>query len=458
MTPAQRSVGILVLSSATVLGSLALTRATSAPEKLQRATAVTPAPVAIHLSATLESSHVLRGLSDTHMIVRIKAPADPGTERPPVSLGVVLDRSGSMHGEKLDQAKRAAVELVSALDERDRFSFTIYGTEVRTLIRLTPASGEAKRRAIDVINGITDDGGTNLSGGMLAGRAELERTLADEAGVRRVVLISDGRANEGVVFRDQLAELARQTAERGISITTVGVGLDFEEQTMTAIAVAGRGNYYYAERARDLSDMFTTELGRVARTTATDVVLTFDPAPGVEIVEAYGYALRGNTVEVADLHAGEERVVVLRLAVRSQVVGAAPVASIALSMTDPTTGEAIDERVAVTTEITDDHQAVARGQLPDAVRVVERAQTARALQSATELYEKGDTAGARRLLDTRRTEVRRRAAAIGDAKLAEEIDGVAAEAEKNLAPPSPASSAGKAGRKRNRKAAYDLLY
>lgn len=448
MTPVHRSVGILALSAATVLGALALTRAPGS--------ALEPARPADNLSAALESSHVLRGRSDTHLAVTVTAPADPdAAERPRVAVAVVLDRSGSMHGEKLAQAKRAAIELVSALAPRDRFSLSVYGTEVETPVRLTAATSDAKRQAIEAIGAITDDGGTNLSGGMLAGRAELEGAIG---GVRRVVLISDGRANEGVVYRDQLAELARQTAERGISITTVGVGLDFEEQTMTAIAVAGRGNYYYAERAADLSELFATELGRVGRTTATDVVLSLEPAAGVEIVEAYGYALRGNSVEIADLGAGQERVVVFRLAVRSKATGSAGIAAVSLSMTNPATGAAINQQVAVTAEITDDAHAVVRGQRPEAVAAVERARTARTLEKATALYEGGDTSGARRLLEQRSAEVKERAEVIGDAELASEIDSVAAEAAKNFAPPSPGSTAGKAGRKRNRKAAYDLLY
>lgn len=451
MTSAHKSVGILILSAATVLATLALSR--SGKSAMRRAA---PPSSADNLSASLESTHMLRGASESHLIVRIKAPDMPGaTQRPPVSMGIVLDRSGSMNGEKLSQAKRAAIELVSALTERDNFSFTIYGTDVQTLVRLTRATEQHKRDAIRVINSVDDDGGTNLSGGMKAGRTELDRSLP---GVRRIVLISDGRANEGIVYRDQLAELARQTAERGISITTVGVGLDFEEQTMTAIAVAGRGNYYFAENASDMSSMFTRELGRVAKTTATDVVLAFDPASGVEILEAYGYTLRGNTVEVADLGAGEERVVVLRLKARSKVNGATDITAVSLSMTNPENNAVTKQRVTVGVEITDDHQAVARGQIRDAVSVVERAQTARALQTATELYERGDAAGARRLIDKRRTEAKKRAQAIGAPELATEIEGVAKEAEANFAPAKPGSSAGKAGRKRNRKAAYDMLH
>jgi hypothetical protein len=127
-------------------------------------------------------------------------------------------------------------------------------------------------------------------------------------------------------------------------------------------------------------------------------------------------------------------------------------------MTDPETGAVDHRRGLASVEITDDHQAVLRGQIADAVRAIERAQTARTLQTATELYERGDGAGARKLLEQRRVEAQKRAAEINAPDLAAEIDGVADEAERNFAPASPSSSGGKAGRKRNRKAAYDLLH
>jgi hypothetical protein len=188
------------------------------------------------------------------------------------------------------------------------------------------------------------------------------------------------------------------------------------------------------------------------------VVLRLEPADGVELVEAYGYTLRANTIEVADLGAGEVRTVVVKIKKRSSTNGATPVTNVTLSMTNPETGEKSEQRATASVEITDDHQAVLRGQSAAAVSAVERAQTARALQAATEMYERGDAAGARRVLDVRREQAKKRAAAIDAPELASEIDEVAEEAEKNFAPPSPASSEGKAGRKRNRKKAYDLLY
>ena len=104
-----------------------------------------------------------------------------------------------------------------------------------------------------------------------------------ELGIRRIVLISDGQANHGLYDRDELAQLAGETAARGVSISTVGVGLDFDEQTMLRLAEVGRGNYYFVEDTGALAAMFDRELSGLAETVAPTCGSRWRPGPGWSI-------------------------------------------------------------------------------------------------------------------------------------------------------------------------------
>src|SRR5206468_7602583 len=140
-----------------------------------------------------------------------------------VNLAVVLDRSGSMAGEKLENARRAAHELVDRLNEKDRLAFVTFGSNVTPLFPSTPCSGEAKAQMHRAIDKIYDMGGTNLSGGLEAGLREV-KAHAGEYPVNRVVLISDGEANEGVTSHEGLVAISRHALRSGVSVTALGVG------------------------------------------------------------------------------------------------------------------------------------------------------------------------------------------------------------------------------------------
>ena len=456
MTPALKTVGILVASGALVASSLLLTRAPRSAATTKAApTLSAPTGSNVFLSAVPESSHALRGVSETHIAVSVVAPAmATTTSRPPLSVAIVLDRSGSMKGAKLTQAKRAAIELIGKLDARDHFSLTAYGNEVESIVTHRRADPESVLAATRAINSIVDRGGTNLSGGLVGGRGQLS---ADDGSIRRIVLISDGKANFGITGMDKLATLAAETAERGISVTTVGIGLEFDEKKMTAIAIAGRGNYYFAENAADLSALFATELGRVTKTAATDVAVTLETAAGIEIVEAYGHRLEGGMARLADLHAGDTRRVVFRVRGRFPTNGSANLGVVRLALTKVEGGARIHESTGVEVTVTDDHHQVISGQSAEAITMVERARSAVSLQKATNLYEQGDAAGARRVISERRIEAAKRAAQVGSAGLGKEMEAAADDADKSFAP-APTSAEGKSSRKRNRAKSYEALH
>ncbi|MDQ3368529.1 MAG: VWA domain-containing protein, partial [Myxococcota bacterium] len=292
-----------------------------------------PGDDAMQLLARLTTTKILAGRHDQHLAVTITAPAGRALQRPPVSLAVVIDRSGSMDGEPMQNAKAAAARLVSQLDASDAFSIVTYSSADETVTAMARATPANKAAAIAAIDGIYDDGGTCISCGLVRGASELARTPV-VGGVQRIVLISDGQANEGIFDRDELAQLAAETAARGTSISTVGVGLDFDEVTMARLADVGRGNYYFVEDTRHLDAMFARELGGLAATIAAEVRLVVTDREGVRVQEAYGYPLTraGDhvIVPIADLRAGESRKVVLRVHVDATRSGAQELAAVQL--------------------------------------------------------------------------------------------------------------------------------
>ncbi|RMH42439.1 MAG: VWA domain-containing protein [Deltaproteobacteria bacterium] len=414
------------------------------------------------MRAALGSTRVAVGDGEAHMVVTVRAPERAERRRPPLHLAIVIDRSGSMAGDKLAQAKRAARQLVERLDERDRVAVVAYGSQPALLTPAEPATPRHVAAALAAIDRLVDDGGTNLSGGLVTGRDELLPWRSATA-VSRVVLISDGLANEGITAPDELAQLARSTAERGVSITTVGVGLDFDEQTMTAIAVAGAGHYYFAEHADALADIFDAELARVGETVATDVRVAITPAPGVDVVDAYGYdiARDGRTarIAIADVHAGETRKVVVRLRVRADRPGHVDVAAVRVAYRAVSDGHSRTADASATAIATADPRDILDHADRDAMLLIERARTAAALRDATDRYSRGDREGALDVLRARKAEVKQIAKSLAFKELDKDVAAATDEAAAEFSRGSDRFGAsGARAKKRIRKRAYDLTY
>ncbi len=368
----------------------------------------------VQITAQLTSRAIQNG--EQTLAVTITAPAGKLAARPPLSLAVVLDRSGSMNGDPIRNAKAAAAQLVEQLDPADAFTIITFSSGVETVVpmtRVTPASKAAARVAIERVY---DDGGTCTSCGIERAAAELARSPI-AGGLQRMVLISDGQANEGLWDRGELAQLVANTAARGMSISTVGVGLDFDEVTMTQLAEVGRGNYYFVEDTANLSAMFARELGGLTDTIGANVQLVLTAPQGVTIAEAYGYPLtrqgRVVTVPIADLRAGETRKVILRVDVSGQVVGAEISAAVELDWRRVTDGSAHSAATTAVATLVDDPAKVAATVDIPTLRAAEEAKTARALDEATRAYEEKGASAAQAIIQGRNAAMRANAAAIG---------------------------------------------
>lgn len=410
------------------------------------------------LAARLTSTRILRGAADQNLAVTITAPTGQARSRPPLSLAVVIDRSGSMDGEPMANAKAAAARLVDKLDASDAFSIVTYSSADETVTPMVRATAANKARAIAAIAMIDDDGGTCISCGLTRGATELAQSPV-AGGVQRIVLISDGQANEGIYDRDELAQLAADTAANGTSISTVGVGLDFDEVTMTRLADVGRGNYYFVEDTRNLDTMFAKELGGLADTVAADVRLVLTDAPGVRIEEAYGYPMTrtGDTVfvPVADLRAGETRKVVFRVHVETFSASTLDVTTVQLGWRRVADGLARKATTRVRVGVTDDLRDVEQTIDVKTVEAIEQVNTARAFEEASRVYDTEGAGAAQQIID-RRVEAIRANKALPPASAAKlEAESYAAKGDFAAAPAGGA--AGAKAKKASRAKAYDLV-
>jgi Ca-activated chloride channel family protein len=228
-----------------------------------------------------------------------------------------------------------------------------------------------------------------------------------------VILLSDGNANVGVTDIPTLARMSGDAAERGVRITTVGLGADYNEDLMEAIAENGRGQYYYVKDAGTLDGVFAGELKAIQATVATAAELRLEPAcAGVEIVEVFGYVTRreGSSVIVplADVAGGDKRKLVARVRIPTATAGAAGVLSASLGFATPS-GERRTARAAVGVELTEDVAAVERSADADVLAKVEQADTAVAVRKAAEAYQRGDQAGALGIIADKRDQAKKRA-------------------------------------------------
>jgi Ca-activated chloride channel family protein len=252
-----------------------------------------------------------------NVLVTIKAPDSPsGEKRPPVAVSLVIDRSGSMSdAKKMAYAKTAAKTLVNSLDANDMLAIAAYENEVDVVSPLQKVTD--KRKLIRIIEGISPGGMTFLSGGLEAGVAQLQS--ARREGPCRVILLSDGLANRGVTDPELVAGIGAKARNSGIGVSTIGLGLDFNEDLMQYLAQRGGGQYYYIEDSEYLPAVFKQELALVVDSFTRDLRASFTPSARVSNVKIYGYSSKSRDkttdIEMGDISSGENRQIMMQLTV-----------------------------------------------------------------------------------------------------------------------------------------------
>ena len=281
-------------------------------------------PSAVTLEAATERRLVRPGESARHIDLSITAPAAvPGAERPPLSLALVVDRSGSMHGDKLTTAKAAAIAVLDRLEPRDRAAVVIFDSDVEAILPEGPMTTERKAEARARLAEVEAGSSTALHEGWLTGcRAIAAETVGSLSGDRlsRCLLLSDGHANQGLTDPEALAAQAAEVrANAGVGTSTFGVGEDYDEGLLAPMAVSGSGQFHNLRDLSEITAAFAGELRELFNVTARSVQIDIEHDPRIEpeMVSMYQNAQGRKpgtlTIDVGDLIASEPRHIVVRL-------------------------------------------------------------------------------------------------------------------------------------------------
>jgi Ca-activated chloride channel homolog len=260
---------------------------------------------------------LLRGFDNNlEVLVRLQAPDAPADNAPPrtaLNLALVLDRSGSMSGQPLLEAKRCAAYVIDGLRTTDRAALVVYDNTIQVLVPSHQVTD--KQRFYKALRQVNKGGMTNLHGGWLKGVEEVSAHLSDNA-ISRVILLSDGQANAGVRTPNTIFAQCAKLADADLTTSTYGLGRNFNEDLMLGMARAGRGNAYYARTADDLMDLFRQEFALLSALFAKQITLRFTVPSGVKAQVLNNYSTTSEGVyHLSDLAYSSEVWALLRLTI-----------------------------------------------------------------------------------------------------------------------------------------------
>lgn len=217
------------------------------------------------------------------VLVRITPPTvQPTPDRTSLNLSLVIDRSGSMQGTKMHYAREAAKFAVENLLPSDRISVVLFDDRIETLVSSTLAT--EKHTLLEKIRQVHSRGSTALHAGWVEGGVQVSQYLNPEQ-LNRVIVLSDGLANVGETRLDAIADDVHGLAQRGVSTTTLGIGDDYSEDLLAAMARSGDGNFFHIESPDQLPEIFETELSGLSATLGQRVSLGVESKSGVAVMD-----------------------------------------------------------------------------------------------------------------------------------------------------------------------------
>lgn len=407
---------------------------TNLPVAPEAATSFT-AGTTLQVEGRLGNAFLAKGTSSkTFLLLDVHPGQTAGSARPVEGhLAIVIDRSGSMKGDRLPKALAAAKGAVDKLNFGDRVSVISFDTTTRVDVPMITVTESNRQQIKDAIDRVTLGGDTCISCGISSALTELGQSLGT---ADRMVLLSDGEPTSGVRDEAGFFPVAKSARDASVGITTIGVGTSYNHKIMGAIALGSGGNHYFVEDPSSLEKAFLAEADKLKATVALAATATITLAEGVNLERVYdrSFEREGNRIKVqlGNFSAGDTRTVLVELSVPTGNPGVVPVADVNLAYDDRVLGNAGRCEGKLSVAVKDDADAPAETDAQVATRVA-RSKTAATLSEVNELIEQGRTEEAEAKLKVQQQElaaavekVKRSAAPGKGEKLADDYAGQAA--------------------------------
>jgi Ca-activated chloride channel family protein len=314
-----------------------------------------------------------------------------------------------LNGAKMENAKKGALEALEYLNARDAAAVVVYDDEARTLVPLEAWSRGTHAAAADTISKVRASGSTALYGGVKLGAEEILRHEG-KGRVPRILLLSDGIANVGPSSPAELAELGRRLAAHEITITTIGLGLDYNEDLMTALAAESGGNSYFARNASSLPEIFAHDMEDSSSLSARNVAITLTCLDGTIPVMTLGRRGEGQgrsvSVSISNVY-GNEKYALFELEIPPQANGTSfDAASVLLEYEDAISGKKHRQEARLKLRFTGNRDDVAKNRSGRIIAQAELARNAQIREEAVRLADEGRASEASSLLRSRADELK----------------------------------------------------
>jgi Ca-activated chloride channel family protein len=385
-------------------------------------------PNVVVLEGALGNEYVLTDPT-SELIARVRVKTNPVKDgrRPPINLALVVDTSGSMEGDPIDDARAAALAMVDELEPGDQLSVVVFNSQTDVLVPTTKLDAANLDEIKASIGKMKAHGTTDMLGGLGAGLQQAYNGRKPD-GVNRIVLLSDGVPND----ETQILPLAQNARNSGISITALGLGLDYNETLLANLAQTSGGKFHYIEDSSKVAGVFRDEILRIERVVARNASVTLVPGPGVTISEVVGQqpqatgANRALLVHLGDISEGDERDLVLRLQVTGRRAGSAVELMDAVLRFQDTVANAgsLERRVYLAARSTDDAEQIEQSRNLSVEQSLERARAAGAMVQAISMARSGRVEEGQKLLDTAEASARDAAKRFDDEQLVRHADSM----------------------------------
>ncbi|MGZ0166329.1 MAG: vWA domain-containing protein [Planctomycetales bacterium] len=341
------------------------------------------------------------------------------SKRVAVNVALVLDKSGSMNGRKIEEAKQAAIQAIRRLDANDIVSVVVYDSTVEVLVPATKLTD--KDSVCKKIAQIQPGGRTALFAGVSKAAAEL-RKFIDRERVNRIVLLSDGLANIGPSAPSELGSLGASLKKENISVTAMGLGLDYNEDLMVQLAGNSGGNHVFIEDAAQIAAYFTKEFNTVLSVVAQEVAITIEVAKGVRPVRVFGNQAEINGQKVVatltQLYSQQEKFLVLEVDVPASPEGKSrDIAKVSVAYDNMLTRRPDQLVGKASVNFSSSDQVIAASVNADVLEAGVLLFANERNKAATILRDKGDIKAARRLLIQNADYLKKYAADLGSVQL-----------------------------------------